>query len=116
MADLFSVTAPLLIHYPDGTRQVVAELFPHPDGLLYFEIFWPEMPEGQGMHLVKGVLKGNGPWKVGDGVITVLGCRGSHPDQATEHAAWETYLAEWGAGYATRDEMLELAFDKYGDG
>jgi len=113
MADLFSVTAPLLIQYPDGTRQVIAELFPHPDGLLYFEIFWFEMPEGQGMHLVKGVLKGDGPWKVGDGVITVLGCRGSHPDQATEYAAWETYLAERGADYATRDEMLELAFDKY---
>ncbi|WP_296698517.1 hypothetical protein [Thiocapsa sp. UBA6158] len=37
MADIFSVTAPLALRCPDGTRKVIAACFPHSRGLLYLE-------------------------------------------------------------------------------
>lgn len=65
------------------------------------------------MHQVVGVLKGEGRWKVGQCVITVLGCHGSHPEQAEVYAAWQGYLDGLGVAYATHDEMLELAKAKF---
>ena len=40
MTDLFSITAPLMIRNPQGEEQVIAEIFPHPNGLVYFELYW----------------------------------------------------------------------------
>ncbi|NNF95598.1 MAG: hypothetical protein HKM94_01565, partial [Halobacteria archaeon] len=40
MADLFSMTTPLMIRSPDSEEQVIAEIFPHPEGLVYFELYW----------------------------------------------------------------------------
>jgi hypothetical protein len=40
MADLFSMTTPLMIRNPQGEEQVIAEIFLHSNGLVYFDLYW----------------------------------------------------------------------------
>ena len=54
-------------------------------------------------------IKGEGPWKVGTAVISVLGCQGTHPEQAAEFAAWKFHLEQCGESYPTRDELQAIA-------
>jgi len=112
MADLFTLTTPLLIRYPDDTRHVMIAAFRHPQGLLYFRPFWTQLPDAEGVRLVQGNLGGEGPWKVGDAVITVLGCQGAHPQQAAEFADWKFQLEQHGEHYPTRDELQAIAIEK----
>jgi len=48
-------------HHPDGHRQVMAEIFPHPKGLLYFDLYWHESYPDTVFHIVKGTVTGEGP-------------------------------------------------------
>lgn len=100
MADLFCVKAPLVIRYPDGRRHVMVAWFECPGGLVYFEPFWPEDPAGR-VHRAAGTLRGEGPWKLGEAVITVLGCHGTDPGLAADYEAWRQ--AAW-QGEAVPDE------------
>jgi len=112
MADLFTVTAPLQVRYPDGTRHVVAECFPlrEGEGLVYFEAFWHHrVPALSGIHRLEGHIRGEGPWKVGDAVLTLVGCQGTDPEMATLLAEWRDYLAQGAPGYPDRDRRLQLA-------
>ena len=88
--DIFTVTAPLAIRLPSGETKLMAEVFPHPEGLLYFDLHWHELGPDDAFHVVSGILKGEGPWKIGDHVVTVLGCQGTDPDLA---ATWENWQA-----------------------
>ena len=91
MADLFSVTVPLLIRYPDRSRDIMVDCLPHDEGVVYFRPFWDRMPLEEGIRLVRGEVRGDGPWKVGDATVTVLGCRGTDPEQAAEFSEWQAY-------------------------
>ena len=79
--------------------------FQHPDGLVYFRTFWDQLPESEGVCLVSGEVHGDGPWKAGDAVITLLGCQGSHPQQTAEYADWQMHLEQIGPGYPSRLEL-----------
>ena len=92
MSGLFTVTAPLALRWPDGTRKVIAACFPHPRGLLYLDTFWHLATPDQAAHLIPGEVTGEGPWKIGDCVIRVLGCHGTDPDLAQPFAQWREYL------------------------
>lgn len=109
MADLFSVTAPLLIRYPDGTAHVMVHRLRHPQGLVYFRSFWDRMPPAEGIVLAAGEIRGGGPWKVGDAVVTLLGCHGSHPEHAAEYADWQLHLAECHDDYPGSEQLATLA-------
>jgi len=109
MADLFTVTTPLLIRYPDETRHVMVACFRHADGIVYFRPYWDELPEGEGIRLASGDVRGEGPWKVGDAVVTVLGCQGTDPQQAAEFADWKFQLEQHGERHPTRDELAAIA-------
>ena len=109
MADLFTLTTPLLIRYPDDTRHVMVACFCHPQGLLYFRPFWEQLPAMEGVRLAGGDIKGEGPWKVGAAVVTVLGCQRTHPQQAAEFADWKYYLEQQGRHYPRRDELQTIA-------
>jgi hypothetical protein len=109
VADLFSVTAPLMIRCPDGGKRVMAAVFRHPRGLLYFDLFWDRMPDGHGVHLVTGKVRGDGPWKAGDCVVTLLGCQGSEPGLASQYAEWQLYLEQQSAGYPSSLELGKIA-------
>jgi len=92
MADLFSITAPLMIRKPQGEEQVIAAIFPHSKGLVYFDLYWHLGEPTETIHLVEGTLSGEGPWKIGGYVINILGCHGTNADLATAYQQWQTYL------------------------
>jgi len=112
MADLFTVTAPLKIRLPDGQQQVIAELFRHPKGLLYFELHWQEDHEAR-IHLVEGELRGDGPWKIAEYIIYVLGCQHTDADMASEYAEWRTWHQQHPEAYPDR-KMIERLASSYG--
>lgn len=112
MADLFSVTAPLLLRTPDGASTVMVERFPlaQGDGLVYFEMYWHlQRPASHAIHRIEGEVKGEGPWKIGDAVITVLGCQGTHPEFAAAFSEWQSFLQQAGSGYPDRSAIESLA-------
>jgi len=110
MADLFSVTAPLALRLPDDSRKLMAECFPHPRGLLYLDIFWHQDTPQQAAHLISGELTGDGPWRIGDHIITVLGCQGVDPGLQDDHSRWRDYLQTFGEqAYPPREQVLEIA-------
>ena len=92
MANLFDMTAPLMVRSPDGKQEIVVELFPHPDGLLYFAPYWHLGQVEESIHLIRGEAKGEGPWKVGDYVFNVLGCHGTDAELASAYQQWRAYL------------------------
>lgn len=90
MADLFTVTAPLLVHYPGNISHLVADIFPHPEGILYFEPYWYEKgPDAA--HTVRGMLQGEGPWKVGEIIIRLLSC--ADAELSMQWNEWQQYLS-----------------------
>jgi hypothetical protein len=113
MADLFSVTAPLLIRLPSGAQRVMAEHFAHPDGIVFFDLFWHLGDPGQTVHLVKGPIKGDGPWKVGDAVVRVLGCQGTDGILARQFDEWRMYLSDNADAYPERP-FIEATARRYG--
>lgn len=109
MADLFTITAPLLVRLPDGTRHVMVELLRHPDGLVYFRTFWDRLPRGEGIRMLPGTVRGEGPWKIGDAVISVLGCHGSNPEEAADYAQWQVHRGQLGENYPSCAELEQMA-------
>lgn len=109
MADLFSVKTPLAIRYPDGTKKIMLEYFASKDGLLYLEPYWHLQPASLQMNRVTGEIKGDGPWKVGDCVVTVLGCHGTDPELAQLFAQWQFYMQTEAEDYPDQNIIYELA-------
>lgn len=93
MADLFSITAPCIIIDKQGHKSIMAEKFAHPEGLLYFDLYWDTGLPAETMHLVKGEVAGEGPWKIGNHVIHILGCEGSDPEMAVLYSEWQQYMS-----------------------
>ena len=109
MADLFSVTAPLMVRFPDGEKRIMVERFRLADGLLYLEPFWTQQHPDHAFRRVEGALKGEGPWKIGEAVVTVLGCQGTDPAMAELYARWRTHMQQPGFEFPPRDRVEELA-------
>jgi len=110
------VTAPLAVRHADGTRRVMVERFAHPEGLLYFEPFWHlQRPAARGMHLLRGEIRGEGPWKIDGAVITVLGCHGTDAELAGAWAEWQAFLESGAPGYPSPEAIGALAA-AYGQG
>jgi hypothetical protein len=110
MTDLFTVTAPLVIRLPSGEKRLMAECFPHPRGLLYFQPFWREQGRPPAIHLAEGEIRGEGPWKVGEAVITVLSC--ADPELGMEWNVWQQALCEPVTPYSDRESVLAAARER----
>jgi hypothetical protein len=52
MNKIFTLKSPLYIKYPNGETRVIEEIFQHPKGILYFELFWEKDPK-YSIHLKK---------------------------------------------------------------
>jgi hypothetical protein len=109
MADLFRVTAPLVVHYRDGRQEIAVERFRHPEGLLYFTPFWHRGDPAKTIRLLRGEIRGEGPWRIGEAVIRVLGCQGAEPGCALEYETWQAYLATEPEDYPPRPLIEAIA-------
>ena len=104
MADLFSVTAPLAIRFRDsGEKQIMIERIPYNDGLMFLPVFWTDT--GVADALRYGPIVGDGPWKVGNAVVTVLGCHGTDAELASEFSCWQTRLVQLGEAYPEKSDI-----------
>ena len=111
MAQPFDVTAPLALRCIGGSAKVIAACFPHPLGLLYLDTFWHLRSPQQAAHLLHGELRADGPWRIGDCVLAVLGCHGADPDLAAPFAEWRQYLESDAAlmEYPPTAQILDIA-------
>ena len=109
MARIEDVTRPLVIRFGDGTEKVVAHCFPHPLGLLYLDLFWHRRTPADAAHLVRGELRGEGPWKIAGAVIRVLGCHNTDPQLQDQYLPWRDYLEQHGELYPARAQVREIA-------
>ena len=105
MADLFTVTAPLAIRFASGEKQIMTERLAYRDGLLFLPTFWTEMGIDRALRFVPGPIKGDGPWKVGEAVVTVLACHGTDAELANDFSCWQTQLLQLGDAYPARDKI-----------
>ena len=90
----------------------MAEWFPleRESGLVYFELYWHlQRPAARAIHSVVGDIRGEGPWKIADSVITVLGCHGTDAQLASSYAEWASYLQQGAPGYPGREAIHALA-------
>ena len=109
MPAIDQVTAPLVLRHPDGREQLVAACFPHPRGLLYFDLHWHRSTPQQAAHLILGELRGDGPWRVGDARLRVLGCQHTDPHLQDDWLAWQQYLQSNPDAYPPRAQIVEIA-------
>lgn len=109
MAAIEDVTAPLVIRFGDGTERVVAHCFPHPSGLLYLDLFWHQGTPDSAAHLLRGQLLGEGPWRIGDAVVRVLGCHHTDPQLQAQYLPWKEYLEQHGDEYPPPPQVREIA-------
>lgn len=106
MADLFSVTAPLAIRFRDsGEKQIMIERIPYNDGLVFLPVFWTDTGVADALRYVPGPIEGEGPWKVGNAVVTVLGCHGTDAELASEFSCWQTRLLQQGEAYPKKADI-----------
>jgi hypothetical protein len=111
MADIFSMTAPLTLRRPSGEERIMAEHFRHPRGLLYFDLYWHVGDPAETLHVIEGEISGEGPWRVGDCIVKVLGCHGSDPALATAYTRWQERLEQ--DGYLPRP-LIDAIARRYG--
>ncbi len=109
MAELQDVTAPLVVRAPDGSERVVARAFPHPRGVVVLDLFWHLKTPDEAAHLLTGTLQGEGPWRVGDHVLRVLGCANTDPHLQDQFQPWKAYLEAEGDAYPPEAQIRDIA-------
>jgi hypothetical protein len=109
MPTIDTVTAPLVLRHPDGREQLVAACFTHPLGLLYLDLFWHRNKPDQAAHLIRGKISGDGPWRVGEARLRVLGCHNTDPHLRDAFSAWQQYLQSHAEEYPPRAQIIEIA-------
>ena len=108
MPAIDTVTAPLVLRHPDGTEKLVAACFTHPQGLLYLDLYWHRSTPQRAAHLIQGEVRGEGPWRVGDARLRVLGCHNTDPHLQEAFTGWQQYLQSHSAEYPPRAQILDI--------
>lgn len=108
MPAIDTMTAPLVLRAPDGVEKVIACAFTHPKGLLFLDLFWHHSSPDKAAHLIEGNISGEGPWKVGNHVIRVLGCHGTDPHLQPQFLPWQEYLENQVNEYPPHQQIIEI--------
>ncbi|HID44859.1 MAG TPA: hypothetical protein EYP34_03775 [Chromatiaceae bacterium] len=109
MAKLETVTAPLVIRFSAESEKVIARAFPHPQGVVYLDLFWHLSGPAEAAHLIRGKLHGEGPWRVGDATIRVLGCANTDPGLQEAYIPWRDYLNQHPDEYPPEEQIRDIA-------
>jgi hypothetical protein len=84
--DAFNAGLPLAVEIAPDNQRPIAALFPHPRGIVFADVGWPEAT-GHPFHVLEGAVTGDGPWFVGTTRIREI----DHGDPLAE--AWNTWHA-----------------------
>jgi hypothetical protein len=109
MAQIETVTAPLVIRLSTNEEKVVARAFPHPSGLTYLDLFWHQSSPADAAHLIQGTLTGEGPWQVGEAHIRILGCTSTDPNLQEQYIPWRDYLNQNPTEYPPEAQIRDIA-------
>jgi hypothetical protein len=109
MATIDALTTPLVLRHPDGREQLIAACFRHPLGLLYFDLYWHQSTPRESAHLIRGVVHGDGPWRIGDKRLRTLGCRNTDPHLQDDFSAWQQHIDAHPGAYPARQQIIEIA-------
>ena len=109
MAALDRVTAPLVVRDPQGHERVVCRAFPHPLGVVVLDLFWNLSTPDEAAHLLEGTLEGEGPWRVGDHRIRLLGCANTDPHLQDQFLPWKAWLERHGDQYPPEAQIRDIA-------
>jgi len=107
--DLFEMKRPLAVNFADGRKTIMVAYYKHPEGMVYLEPFWEQKAEHEKAVVLKGVVKGEGPWKIADAVISLVGCQGTDSDLAQLLAQWEFHIQSVGSDYYQPEDIRTLA-------
>ncbi|MDD4931640.1 MAG: hypothetical protein PHG66_05875 [Candidatus Colwellbacteria bacterium] len=91
--NIFDEKRPLKINNPIGGERPIAFLIDSPfkkKGIYYFDIGYPEATLNP-LHFVPGEISGEGPWQIGDSIISVM--KKDDPLMA-EYSEWLDYKKE----------------------
>ena len=110
MPAIEDITAPLIILFDHGEKKLAAACFRHKLGLLYLDPFWHLAKPSEAAHIIKGKLKGDGPWRIDNATIRILGCHNTDPEIELqhEHQEWKDYLNQT-SDYPSRPQILDIA-------
>ena len=92
MPEIESINSPFAILFDDGSKILAAACFRHELGLLYLDPFWHQQKPDQAAHIIKGQLKGDDPWRIGEATIRLAGCQHTDPELQTLKSKWTDYL------------------------
>lgn len=109
MPDLFEMKRPLAVNYSNGEKTIMVAYYPHTNGIVFLPPFWEQKPEGDKATVIKGEVKGEGPWKIADAVISLVGCQGTDPVMAQMLAEWEFHVQSLPQDYFKPDDIRRLA-------
>jgi hypothetical protein len=102
--------SPLYIKYPNGEVRVIENIFKHPQGALYFELFWEKDPK-YSIHLIEREITGEGPWRVGVCSFHVLGCNHTHPQLCEIHSFWQQEKLQNPMKFQS-EKIIKIALEK----
>jgi len=75
---------------------------------LYLDLFWHQTSPRESVHIIKGELSGEGPWRIADYRLRLLGCNHTDPELQDEFGDWQSYLQNHGDEYPPREQMIEI--------
>ncbi len=113
-SDLFKVREPLVVRYPDGDERLIAEMFAHRDGVVFFGCGW--VYEKEPAQLLPGpiVKNGEGCWRLGDISVRVV-TREEFPMSALQAELWEQFNITENREDATRERAYEIFVERFGE-
>mgnify|MGYP006944207299 CR=1 FL=1 len=75
------------------------------DGLLFLPTFWTDAGVDRALRYVPGPIEGEGPWKVGNAIVTLLACHGTDAELANDFSCWQSRLLELGEAYPAKQDI-----------
>jgi len=109
MPELFDMKRPLAVKYQNGEKSIMVAYYRHGKGMVYLEPFWEQKPDDKKAIVISGEVTGEGPWKIGEAVISLVGCHNTDAELAKMLSDWEFHLQTVGADYYKAEETRELA-------
>ncbi len=112
-SDIFEIKEPLVVQYPNGEERLIAELFAHGNGAVFFGCGW--IFDKEPAHVLPGpIVKEKGGWRIGDVAVRIV-TREEFPILTSQAELWEHLKVQVNDGEATRERAYEILLERFGE-